>query len=187
MRPIIQTVTFDGGRIAGGELLGVGHGEGTGFVLSSLARVVWTTAVDVIGVFRVEGVLETLGLIQIELLCGLEGGKHTIGRYTKLRSGTNSYKRKVTHDVHRVPLLAENLADLAGAHHLVCGGDLWPALSCKDHEGVHGTLWGPVCVKRLGNQGISESGTVLVVWREEIELGCERMETLETDHWSEQT
>jgi len=33
----------------------------------------------------------------------------------------SSYNREVAHSVHRVPLLAKGLADLAGAHHLVGG------------------------------------------------------------------
>lgn len=72
--PIIQTVTIDGGWVATLEILRVSHGQGAGFVLSSLARIIWTATVDVIGIFRVEGVFETLGLIQIELLCRLVGG-----------------------------------------------------------------------------------------------------------------
>ena len=69
----------------------------------------------------------------------------------------------MAYNVHRVPLLAENLADLAGAHHLVGSRYLWPALPGEDHEGVHRTLWRPVCVKGLGDQRVSEGGTVLVV------------------------
>ena len=148
---IIQAVTFNRGWVGTCEILWVSHRKGAGVVLSSLARIVGTTAVDVIGVFRVEGVFETLGLIQIELLCRLVGGSIQSVPYIKLRSGTNSYKRKVTHDFHRVPLLAQNLANLTGAHHLVRGGHFWPTLSSKDHEGVHGALWRPVCVKRLSN------------------------------------
>ena len=69
----------------------------------------------------------------------------------------------MAHNVHRVPLLAENLADFTGAHHLVGSRYLWPAFSGKDHEGVHGTLGRPVCVKRLGDQRISEGRAIFVV------------------------
>ena len=72
---IIQTVsTVNGGWIATGEFLWVRHGQGPSVILSPLARVIWTTTIDVIGVFGVEGVFEPFGLIQIKLLFGLEGG-----------------------------------------------------------------------------------------------------------------
>ena len=71
--------------------------------------------------------------------------------YKPLDQERNSYKREVTHNVHCVPLFAENLADLASAHHLVCGRNLWPTLPREDHEGVHGTFWSSVRVERLRN------------------------------------
>ena len=55
-----------------------------------------------------------------------------------------------TNHFHRVPLLAEDLAHVAGAHHLVRGGDLRAPFAGEDHERVHGPLGGPVCVEGLG-------------------------------------
>ena len=184
---IVQTVTFDGGWIATWEVILVGHSQSAGVVLSSLARVVWTTTINVIWILGVESIFETLGLIQIKLLCRLGGGRaynQTVYK-TPIRNA-DSYKRKVTHNVHRVPLFAKDLADLTGAHHLVCGGHLWPALSGEDHKGVHGTFWRPVCVKRLGNQRIGESRAVFVIFQTEFSENWRRG-ALEADHWSEPT
>jgi hypothetical protein len=66
-------VVIDGGRITR-EVVWVCDGQRTGVVLSSLARIIWATTIDVIGVLGVEGIFEALGLIQIELLFGLVGG-----------------------------------------------------------------------------------------------------------------
>lgn len=133
---VIQTVTVDRGWITTLNVLWVGHGQSASVVLSSLARIIRTTTVNVIGIFGVESVFETLGLIQIELF---------------LRN------------VHRVPLFAENLADLTGAHHLVCSRHFWSALSGKDHKGIHRAFRSPVRVERLSDQRISEDGTILIV------------------------
>ena len=160
---VIKAVTFNGGWITTREFLWVCHGQGASFVLSSLARVVWTTTIDVIRIFQVESVFETLGLIQIKLLLRLVGGSiQSVDIQSSIRNGIHI--SEATHNVHRVPLLAENLADLTGAHHLVGSRYLWSALAGEDHKGVHGTLRRPVRVKRLGDQRISEGRAILVVY-----------------------
>lgn len=71
---VIQTVTVNRGWVTILDVLWIGHGQRANVVLSSLARIIWTTTVDVIGIFGVESVFETLGLIQIELFLRLVNG-----------------------------------------------------------------------------------------------------------------
>ena len=143
-----DAVVAGGGVLVGAEgvVAGVAVGvdaAGGGVGAALLAGVVGAAAVDVVGVLCVEALLELLGLVEVELLVGLCG--RSAGATTRREGGTD--------EGHGVPLAREDLADLAGAHHLVRGRDLRAATAGKDHEGVHGPPGGAVGVQRLGAEG----------------------------------
>lgn len=104
-----------------------------------LARVVRSSAIYIVGVPGIEGLLQLLGLVQIKLLLDLEDRL----------SGQSTAVKSESYHFHCDPFLAQNLTDLAGPHGLILGRYLRSPPTSEYHECIHGALGGAIRVESL--------------------------------------